>query len=388
MCHLRLRYHRGLLLALGVPLALAVMVSGCGGDSTTDQSQTASAGAPSDDASSTQPLVKEAEEAVAASEEQPTDVASAELGPVALKPGSSIFWITCELAVEGCNAQTEGAEKAAKVAGYDFTSCASRANAPESVPQCFNEAANAKPDAVLVMAIGREFAASGYEQVEKAGIPIVGLFTGDPPGTASTQIAGPKLCTEEGEQAGYWAVAQTQGKANALIPYAPEFLCAVQIYEGVERVLDKCSECAGEGQKVNLANVATAFPQQLNAALLSDPDLNMIIATQEQLPLYAAEAVQAAGATDVEVAGASGGRANVPLVKSGEQGASVVTGRFEPAWIAVDAGIRLINGEKIPAAMDIIPYMTLTEDNIEEFPRGFTGAVDFEKQYEELWGIQ
>jgi ribose transport system substrate-binding protein len=380
-------------IGLAVIVALGLSLAACGSSSSSSSSSsgkpsTAENKAVSSGGDAEGNAVSAAEKIVAGREVEPTTISSAEFGPVTVKPGGSFYMVDCEPSIEGCSNIKKGVKAATEAVGYHYEECDQRSSSPESGNECFAHAVAAKPDAILVDGVGAVTAATGYEEARKAGIPVIAMFTGNEEGVSTTEIAAEETCLEVGEAQAQWAIAVTGGKADVLIPYSHEFTCTVQVYEGMEAVLEKCSTCTSTGLEFEIASVTTSLPQQIQAEILSDPEINVINGTFNVPPVIAAEVVQQLGKSDsIHIGGTFGAAANFEQIKSGEgQEADTSNGNREPGWVGVDAALRLMNGEKVPPKIPV-NFMTLTAKNIAKFPNGFEGSANFESQFQKLWGI-
>lgn len=380
-------------------LALAVLglaLSACGGSSSSSSSgSTGATEAETTEAESTEAEsseaggsdVAEAEAAVAKDEEEPTTIASAELGPLKPPADAKIYYVSSDPSIEGSAQIKKGFEAAMAAIGYKFEGCDQRSTDPESGSQCFTNAINAKPDVIVANGISEEVAGGGYAKAKKAGIPTIAMFSGNPAGTSTVGVAEGNYCSEVGEAQADWAIAASGGDANAIIPFTNEFPCTTEAQEAMVAGLEKCAECAAEGLEFQVANVTTQLPQQIQSKLLAGSGVNTVLGTFNIPPIMAAEVVEQQGkAGEVLIGGLFGGAPNLEMIKNGgPQQAETTNGSGEPGWVAVDAAARLVAGEKVPAILPVT-WMTLTEKNVAKFPKGYLGAANFEKQFEELWG--
>lgn len=385
---MRRRQKAALLLAT---VGLAAGVAACGSDD--DQSTSSSASATT--ASTTQTADSAPEwltEARATAEEAmqlPDTIPTADLGSFEPKQGELVYHVACNLAIEGCSKIANAIEDGVKGIGNRFEKCDGGTTA-DQINQCFTNAINAKPAAIVVNGIDAQVAGAGYDAAKKAGIPIVGTFTGNPEGVEGvvTEVAG-DACAEQGRIIGDYVVAETEGKANVLWVGTKTFTCNQQRQQGFMDALAKCDTCEVDTLEFAVDAVQSRLPQQLQAELQSKPDLNFIVGTFDSAALAATDAIRQAGKADkIKVAGFDADAPNLELIRQGDiQVADITTGSVEPGWAAADAAARASAGEDVPA---IYPtsIMLITKDNIDEIGETFVGATDFETQFKELWGSQ
>jgi ribose transport system substrate-binding protein len=364
---------------------VAIVVTGCGsssGDSSSGSTEASSGGGESSSS-----IVAEAEAASAKSEEVPQKIAASALPKYKPKTGFKIAYINCDEAVEGCANQYIGFAAAAKVLGWSVDDCDAKFEIP-LVIKCFENAINANVDAIVINGFSATDVAVGYESAEKAGIPIIGSFTGnkpDAPGVKADMALTQGLT--QGKEVADWVIADSGGKANAL--WVGETTLAIdrQRKASFEEEMKKCTECVVSDIQFSQASAETQLPQQLQAKVTSDPDINYIIGTYDSVALAAANAVRNAGKSEsIKVIGEDANIPNLELIKKGEiQVADAASASREPGWTTADATARVLSGVSVPHDVKTAT-MIITPNNITELPNEeFQGAIEFEKQFEDLW---
>jgi len=369
-------------------LAVGAVIVGCGSssDNTTGSgggaTQESEAGGGESSGSS---VVAEAQKATEEAETIPAEIPITE--PVTPKAGGSIFHVACDLAQEGCANQAKGLKSAAAAIGFKYEQCNGGASA-ETISSCFKNAVNAHPDVIIPNGIGVEEAGEGFAAAKKAGIPIVGMFTGDPPGAedVATEIAG-ESCPEEGKAAANWVIANSEGKGNVVFIGTQTYTCNKQREQGFMEQMKTCPECTTSTLTFSIATMQSSLPQQLQAELQSNSEVEYMVGTFDAAALAAAEAIRQAGKTEqIQVGGFDANTPNLELIRNGEiQKFDVTTGTTEPGWAGIDAAARVINGEQVPPATPVTSVM-ITAENIEQIGEAYAGAEGFEEQFKKLWG--
>lgn len=101
--------------------------------------------------------------------------------------------------------------------------------------------------------------------------------------------------------------------------------------------------------------------------LTSNPQLDAVFATSDQMALGALEAISARGRHGkTEVVAFDAGREVLDLIRAGRIGAAVAQRPFEMGRQSVDAAARVIRGETIPARIDTGAAL-VTAANVREF---------------------
>src|SRR5882757_208953 len=271
---------------IAVLLTAAAVIAGCGGGGSSSSSEsTESSGGSAQEAETEaggeeaagSSAVAEAQKATEEAEAIPTEIPATE--PVTPKAGGTIYHVACNLSLEGCANQAKGLKSAAEAIGFKYEQCNGGASA-ESVSQCFSNAVNAHPDVIIPNGIGIEEAGEGFAAAKKAGIPIVGMFTGDPPGSEGvlTEVAG-ETCPEEGKAAANWVIADSEGKGNVVFIGTQTYTCNKQREQGFMEQMETCSECEAKALTFSIATMESSLPQQINAELQSNTEVEYMVGT-------------------------------------------------------------------------------------------------------------
>jgi len=372
-------------------LVAGAVVTGCGsssdnttgsGGSSTQESEAEGGGEEAEAGSS---VVAEAQAATEEAETIPTEILATT--PVKPKAGSTIFHVACDLSLEGCANQAKGLKSAVEAIGFKYEQC-NGGSSPETISSCFKNAVNAHPAVIIPNGIGIEGAGEGFAAAKQAGIPIVGMFTGDPNGAegVATEVAG-ETCPEEGKAAANWVIANSEGKANVVFVGTQTYTCNKQRQEGFMNQMKTCSECKASTLTFSIATMQSSLPQQLQAELQSNTEVEYIVGTFDAVSLAAAEAIRQAGKTEqIQVGGFDANGPNLEMIRNGEiQKFDVTSGTTEPGWVAADAAARVINGEKLEPSTPVTTVM-VTGENIEQIGEAYAGAEGFEEQFKKLWG--
>lgn len=130
---------------------------------------------------------------------------------------------------------------------------------------------------------------------------------------------------------------------------------------------------------------------KFSTALLQNPDVNAINVPLDGWFLAGlAQAVQASGRSDeLAVIGAFGELGNLDLIRSGTgQDASVGFSADWDGWAAIDATIRVLNGEAVkPEGVGL--QVIDAENNMpgEGNLFAYEPAVDYVSTFQQLWGV-
>lgn len=96
------------------------------------------------------------------------------------------------------------------------------------------------------------------------------------------------------------------------------------------------------------------------------PEIDGVIAANDQMALGALEALKAAGIEGVMIAGIDGTTEAKQNVKNGTFAVTVLQDAPAQARGSLDVALKLVKGEKVPQRT-IIPFVNIDKDNVDEF---------------------
>lgn len=385
-----MRRRRGTALVLSAVLALSI--TACGSDD--DASPSAGTNDAATTAAETSGVSAEVVERVEQASTPATEIKVVQEGlkPFDPKPGAKIVNISCDVSIVGCNSISNGIKAGIETLGYDYERC-DVGKSPDGPNRCFTTAINAKPDVIIINAIGVAGAADGYAAAEKAGIPVVALFTGDPEGAGGVAVqVGVDGCTQQGQLVADAIAVQSGGKADVLFAGEKSQGCSVARLAGFEeRLPESCEGCSSKVVQFNAATMQESLPQQLQAELNQNPDLNWIVGVFDSAALIAGTQIQQAGKQDqISVAGMDADPANVEIMlNKGVQKLDVAFAFAETPWAAADAAARVYSGVDVPKGIPANIFL-VTQENTDQLPdtKVWNGPEDYQAQFKALWNKQ
>jgi ribose transport system substrate-binding protein len=299
--------------------------------------------------------------------------------------GKLIYNVSCSLAVVGCAQISGNIGKAAKAAGERFKAC-DAGTTPTKANGCFTDAVNAHAAAIVVNAVGTNQAGIGYKAAAKAGIPIIGVFTGNPLHSVGvkSEVAG-TACLDEASLVADYVIVHTQGKANSMFVSENTLSCDTQRTAAYSKVMKRCPSCHTTNLTFDLSTMTSDLPQKVTAALQTNPNLNYVVGVFDQVAGIASAAIRQAG-KKIPVAGMDANPPNVQAIRTGGlQDVDVTVGQGEVAWAGVDAAVRVISHRPVPVVTPV-NYWIIDRSNIKKVPSGgFLGPADYQSQFKALW---
>jgi ribose transport system substrate-binding protein len=182
-----------------------------------------------------------------------------------------IVFVSTDQRNGGARGVGEGAAEAAKVMGWEFRTLDGQGSTSERAA-ALNQAIALKPDGIIVGAIDAAEQAPVLEQAAQRSIALVGWHAGPAPGP----IASPKIFTnvttdpvEVAKAAAMYAVADSGGKAGAVIFTDSVYKIAIKKSDTMAEVMKQCSGCKLLSvEDTPLADASTRMPP-LTTSLLS-----------------------------------------------------------------------------------------------------------------------
>lgn len=369
--------------AFAVTAFLAIILAACSSSAPGSSSASSSSGA----SSSQSAAVKQASAEWATLQKTPTTIWNASLGKFTPKTSGTIYYVACDLSIEGCSNMGTALKAATAAIGYKYQVCAGAT--PTAISQCFTNAINAKPSAIVTDGTSQESNGADFERVAKAHIPLITSFSGDAakPSDVTTQIAGGDFCTVSGQVLADAVIAQSSGKADVLYFTESSYKCDVSTLQGFQQEIAKCSTCKLKVVSFSLSTMPQTLPQQVLTELQENPGANWAVGPFDEVATYLTQGVQQSGKTSsVKVASLYGYSPNLQEVRSGGQAIDIMQGKYEQGWAAVDAAARIMAGKPVPAnfELNLMAYTKQTAKTLGT--AGFLGSKNYQQQFEELWG--
>lgn len=388
--------------AVAVMVAVAFAVAGCGGSDNSTDSTAASADTTATSADTSANVVADAKQAVerdyaGTDRKLPTD------GPKA-QSGKTVWVISCTQAGAGCALPAAAAVEAGQAIGWNMKLVDGKYD-----PAVWNEqiraATAAGADGIIMVAFDCPAVQGSLAAAKSAGVKIYGLYAldcddigGKPQfdGTLSYGDLGSYADYIENEYAkavADYAIAKTDGKANAIALESDDLLIVKHINDGFNARFAQCKTCQLHVKKFTGADFLGGKLQAFTAAMLTQyPDANVVVAPYDAAILLGmGAAVQQAKAQgrDITLLGGEGLPPNIDLIKQGQQTAAFGLPSTWAGWAAVDGLNRVFAGD--PQVDAGIGHQTIdAEHNIPTGPDGYPGnakSQGFKDNYRQIWGV-
>ncbi|MGA5038348.1 substrate-binding domain-containing protein [Streptomyces capoamus] len=258
-----------------------------------------------------------------------------------------------------------GAQAEAEKLGVDLTVTDAQNDASQQANQLQNFTSS-KVGAVIVNPVDSDAAGNSVKAADRAGIPVVAVDRGVNKASvdtlvASDNVAGGELAAktlaEKLGGKGKIVVLQGQAGTSAARERAAGFARGLRAYPGI-RVL---AQQPADFDRTKGLDV-------MSNLLQAHPDVQGVIAANDEMALGAAKALGSKAGRSVQVVGFDGTPDGLKAVEGGTLYASVAQQPSQLGRIAVDNALRAVRGEKVEPMVKV-PVKVVTKDNV----AGFSG---------------
>lgn len=368
-----------------VTVALAVLVASCGDD---DDTPSASGGGASGCTEDVRQLVAENKE--------PMDMVLPDAPfDMGRNDGKNIWFISPSQATGYALALSKSVTSAAKAAGMTATVFDGK-NQPDRFTAGFTQAVQSGADGIILYAVNPELVPEGLQRAKQADVPVITMATGVPAPPDSGVVTEIDHDREsEGRYMANYAAMITDCAVNGAITFDPAYVGLVTERDAIDAQLKKlCPDsCEVRDQDTQLATMATELAPGTQTLIQSNPDLNTIFATFDQLATYQIPAVDQSGA-DVKIVGTNGLPENLKSVKDGTSQVADIA--YVPpdyfGWLGVDQLGRALAGAKLGDETGEplrTPVQTFDQENLPDdttdFDAVYPGLVGYQDAFREKW---
>ncbi|MFF8400742.1 substrate-binding domain-containing protein [Streptomyces sp. NPDC014846] len=258
-----------------------------------------------------------------------------------------------------------GAQAEAKKLGVDLTVTDAQNDASQQANQLQNFT-TAGQGAIIVNPVDSDAASNSVKAADKARIPVIAVDRGVNKASvdalvASDNVAGGELAAktlaEKLGGKGRIVVLQGQAGTSAARERAAGFAQGLKAYPGIQVVAQQPADFD-----------RTKGLDVMSNLLQAHPDVQGVIAANDEMALGAIKALGSKAGRSVQVVGFDGTPDGLKAVKDGTLYASVAQQPTQLGRIAVDNALRAVQGKKVEPTVKV-PVKVVTKDNV----AGFSG---------------
>lgn len=375
-----------------VIVMFAVLLAACGSSSsssTTSEASTANGTAAAEtETSGGEADLASAEAELAEYTGHPTAFPVDEPLSKPLEPGAKFVNLQCSTPI--CALLGEVAKGAVEAAGGSYT--AINAGVTASSSQVAAESALAMhPDVVIISAVQPQTFGNTLKELSAAGTKVVSISVAGEtkPYGITFNFGGTPSMEANGKLLADWAVVKQEGKPSEIAFYGvPELSLSPIVEKAFEtRVAELCPECSVRSTPIDITTLGKTAPQTVVSDLQAHPDTDVAVFLSAEATEGLPSAMKAAG-IELPIIGLGPEPGSLQEIKEGEITAGLAIDLPVSIWTAVDAGIRLTNGEPLTKLEEegSSPEQLLEQKDITFDPaKGWTGYPNFPVLFAKLW---
>lgn len=305
--------------------------------------------------------------------------------------GQKTIEIVICLVGTACEEGGEAAAEAAEKLGWNAEVLDGK-----GTPAGFNEAMNTalakNPDGIITVALPEGQISDKLETAKEDGIPVVSIASAD----EEKGLYGAYVIRQETETAmmeAWYAIAESGGKAKAVFLWDTSFVHLQNALERMEAIFEACAECKilqVYSRTLETATNPAAMQQLANSILQHYGGEVEYIFTPYGFGVAPVQAAVTAAGEDVQVLSKNAEQQNLQMVAAGEQGADFGSSVQWWGWASIDQMRRLMAGEEaLEDSKEGLSMRTFTkEDTPSDGVVNWNKPVDFEAEYEKIWGVK
>ncbi|WP_062648287.1 ABC transporter permease/substrate-binding protein [Streptomyces maremycinicus] len=258
-----------------------------------------------------------------------------------------------------------GAKAEAKKLGVDLTVTDAQNDASQQANQLQNFTSSGL-DSIIVNPVDSDAASNSVKAADKAKIPVIAVDRGVNKATvdalvASDNVAGGELAArtvaEKLGGTGKIVILQGQAGTSAARERAEGFAKGLKAYPGIQVLAQQPADFD-----------RTKGLDVMSNLLQAHPDVQGVIAANDEMALGAIKALGSKAGKSVQVVGFDGTPDGLAAVKNGTLYASVAQQPSQLGRIAVDNALKALQGKKVEETVKV-PVKVVTKENV----AGFSG---------------
>lgn len=196
-----------------------------------------------------------------------------------------------------------------------------------------------------------------------------------------------------GEIMANWAIAQTDGKVNAIIIGSDEIVPTAPFVEGIKKTFQaNCPDCKFTYVNAPVPEWSTKIQSAVQSGLISDPTVNYILPIYDSMSQFVVPAIKITGKQgQVKIATFNGTPFVIDMIQNGEVEMDIGESLGWVARAVLDNEMRHLCG--MPASGELyVPYYLFTEANAKDagtpadYDRGY-GDMHV-SGYRKHWGLE
>lgn len=308
-------------------------------------------------------------------------------GPV--EEDLTYVFLQCEL--PQCVEIGVGALEAAEAIGWQTEVINWQTSDLQTMLTAMDEALQFDPVAVTTTGIPQELWADRIPAYEAAGAMIIPIAVADLE-LSDTVPMGAAMGADylaDGALVGNWFIADSNAQGTALVVDVPAYPVLTAHGTGFkDTVAAGCAACTVSTIEITVPQLANGeLVPAVVSELQNDPSIEYVITTNGAFIDGLTAALDAAGISEVKIAGGSATINNLAALDEGTEHAWAGEAIHMDGWIAIDIAARQLLGMEIPESGGRRTQQLFIEGNVGTPTLSLDKPDDFRERFTELWAV-
>jgi len=387
------------LLAPGVAITAAAVLAACSSSSSSSTSAPASAAATSASASAssgTAADVAKAQQMVTQFEATTTSypVPTSSISNVSSLKGKTVYYIPLVQFIPGFVVTAATMKTALAKVGVNLQVCNGNAQ-PSAIAACVGQAAGADAAGIILDSVPYGMAENSLNAAKAKGIPIIIADQYPPSGNVNTDaVTYVPGVVDQPTQIAWWMIADSGGKANAIIAEEADSPSSIQYVTNSMSVYKQyCPSCTITLKQIT-ASTTSLIASATSSNLLANPNATYYYTEFEDSLQPTIQGITQSNKTSIQLSVAGGSVDGLGLLKGNSVvKAVVVVDQPYAGWALTDEILRMAT-KNAPVA-EPFPSRLFTKQNIgtiqvtttDQASGVWFGNTSYQSAFEQLWGV-
>jgi ribose transport system substrate-binding protein len=388
-------------LAPGAAITAAAVLAACSssGSSSTTSSASAGATAASSSASATggsSAGVAKAQQMVTQLEATTTSypVPTASVSGLSSLKGKTVYYIPLVQFIPGFVVTAATMKTALAKVGVNLQVCNGNAQ-PSAIASCVGQAAGAGAAGIILDSIPYGMAENALNSATAKHIPVIIADQYPPSGNTNTDsVTYVPGVVDQPTQIAWWMIANSAGKANAIIAEEADSPSSIQYVTNSMAVYKQyCSGCTITVKQITAATTAL-IASATSSNLLANPNATYYYTEFEDSLQPTIQGIQQSNKTSIQLSVAGGSVDGLGLLAGNSQVKAVVTvDQAYAGWALSDEILRMAT--KTAPVTETFPSRLFTKQNVgsiqvttaDQASGAWFGNSSYQSAFEKLWGL-
>jgi ribose transport system substrate-binding protein len=308
--------------------------------------------------------------------------------------GKTVYYIPLVQFIPGFVVTAATMKTALAKVGVNLQVCNGNAQ-PSAIASCVGQAAGAGAAGIILDSIPYGMAENALNSATAKHIPVIIADQYPPSGNTNTDsVTYVPGVVDQPTQIAWWMIANSAGKANAIIAEEADSPSSIQYVTNSMAVYKQyCSGCTITVKQITAATTAL-IASATSSNLLANPNATYYYTEFEDSLQPTIQGIQQSNKTSIQLSVAGGSVDGLGLLAGNSQVKAVVTvDQAYAGWALSDEILRMAT--KTAPVTETFPSRLFTKDNIgtiqvttaDQASGAWFGNSSYQSAFEKLWGL-